>query len=590
MILALLLIFGPLMLEPDGMVVRQIWVPASDPQGISPNGQSVSYVDWSTGDLAVRDLATGTNRRLTNKGSWRENPNEYAGYSSVISPDGKQVAYLWFDYNKDPHSDLRVVPVMGEGDGSKPRVLYRNAEVEVVEPTDWSPDGKHVLVIFTRKDKTKQIGLVAIEDGSVQVLKTLDWRYPGHARFSPDGRYIAYDFPTQQDSPGRDIFLLATDGSREIPLVAHPGDDSVLDWPPDGKRVLFASDRRGSWDAWLVHVADGKPQGKPELIKTDIGRNRPLGFTQNGSFYYAIGSAPSKDVYVATLDPTTGKVLGTPKKISQRFEGRNKSPDWSRDGKYLAYVSVRGRFQETLVIRSVETGKEREVPLKMTIRGKGHFRWSPDGRYLLAAGQDQKGRDGLYRIDVQTGEVTQLVQNYFRTAAWSFDGKVIFYRSYEPSTESSRIMARDLESGQEKEIYRYRSQMSSGRFLRVLAVSPDGLDLALCRSGVLQVIPTTGGQPRELFKVPKEEEGFMSVTWMPDGRELVCNKGGELWRISAKGGDLRTLGTYNLKVTQTSLSVHPDGRHIAFTARNPQAKKPELWVMENFLPPLKPSR
>src|SRR5207302_8522040 len=41
---------------------------------ISLDGRLLSFTDWDTGDLAIRDLAAGTNRRLTAKGSWTDSP------------------------------------------------------------------------------------------------------------------------------------------------------------------------------------------------------------------------------------------------------------------------------------------------------------------------------------------------------------------------------------------------------------------------------------------------------------------------------------------------------------------------------------
>ena len=67
------------------MTVRRVWERAADTTGgPSPDGRYLSFVDWETGDLAVRDLKTGKNRRLTNKGSWSES-TEYA-YFPTISP------------------------------------------------------------------------------------------------------------------------------------------------------------------------------------------------------------------------------------------------------------------------------------------------------------------------------------------------------------------------------------------------------------------------------------------------------------------------------------------------------------------------
>ncbi len=242
------------------MVTRRVWAgPDVDVLGsVSPDGRYLSYTDKTTGDLVLRDLATGTTRRLTNEGSSTDLR------VSAISPDGKEVAYNWD--NKDGSTDLRLVRL----DGSAPRILYSNKEVFPV-PIDWSPDGKYILTCLGRVPNSIQAVLLSAADGSVRVLKTFEW-VPGggKVKFSPDGRYIAYDAPQQPDSDNRDIFLLAADGSHEIRVVEHPANDRMLGWTPDGNNILFASDRSGSMSAWLLRVVDGKPQGSPELVKQDI--------------------------------------------------------------------------------------------------------------------------------------------------------------------------------------------------------------------------------------------------------------------------------------------------------------------------------
>jgi Tetratricopeptide repeat len=67
-----------------GIMTRQVWTgPNVDYLGtVSPDGQSLSFTDWETGDLAIHDLASGTNRRLTNKGSWA-NSGEFAEESAI---------------------------------------------------------------------------------------------------------------------------------------------------------------------------------------------------------------------------------------------------------------------------------------------------------------------------------------------------------------------------------------------------------------------------------------------------------------------------------------------------------------------------
>ncbi len=112
---------GPLLTPPraaaqesGGMTAKRLWA-GSDADILgspSPDGRYLTFVDWETGDLAVRELATGVNRRLTDKGSWSESA-EQAGYS-LISPDGQQVAYQW--YTKDRSFQLRLIGF----DGSNP--------------------------------------------------------------------------------------------------------------------------------------------------------------------------------------------------------------------------------------------------------------------------------------------------------------------------------------------------------------------------------------------------------------------------------------------------------------------------------------
>jgi hypothetical protein len=73
------------------------------------------------------------------------------------------------------------------------------------------------------------------------------------------------------------------------------------------------------------------------------------------------------------------------------------------------------------------------------------------------------------------------------------------------------------------------------------------------------------------------------VTWTPDGRHLLFNRFGTGWRISVEGG-----APERLDFALTAGRIHPEGRRIAFTSGS--GRRSEIWVMENFLPPIKASR
>ena len=113
-----------------------------------------------------------------------------------------------------------------------------------------------------------------------------------------------------------------------------------------------------------------------------------MGFTRTGAFYYGL-STGMPDVYIATLDPVTGRVVTAPAPVSQQFQGRGSSPAWSPDGRFVAYLSNRRavanlvRGPRVICIRSLETGEERQVSTPLSFEVFHRLHWSPDGRFLL---------------------------------------------------------------------------------------------------------------------------------------------------------------------------------------------------------------
>jgi Tol biopolymer transport system component len=567
----------------DGAItVRQVWAGSHEDLLGAPtrDGRSLTLQDWESEDLAVLDLATGQKRRLTSKG-----PSLEFAMLSLPSPDGETVVYAW--YNKEGFYDLRLVGL----DGSHPRVLYANSEVKYLWPTDWSPDGQSVLAVLYGKDKKTRIVLVAVRDGSVRVLKTFDQQAPGRGRFSPDGRFVAYGFPQGPSADEHDVFLLAVDGSREVPLVQHPANDVMFDWTPDGKRVLFGSDRGGTMGAWWIRIADGKPSGAPELVKPDLGQDVwPMGFTRDGSYYYSVRTGKS-DVYIAELDLATGGLLAPPKPATPRFVGSNHNPQWSTDGRQLLYLSKRGPGvwgARAICVRDTEGGELREVASK--VEGIVRARWSPDGRSLLALARYPDGELGPCRIDLQTGDFERLdLKGLLGWGwAWSPDGKVLFYHRGSKGAKTLSIVARDLATGEERPVH---SVPEPSHYCAGLALSRDGRQLAFAvrdaQSGskTLQVVPAAGGEARDLLRgVPMPFPG--SVAWAPDGLSVLFAEQPdpnepktELWLVTAEGGEPRKLDLTAEAIRE--LRLHPDGRHIAYTAGK---DRQEVWALSNFLP------
>ncbi len=581
---------------PPAMVARQLWAdPGVASSAVSPDGRFLSFSDRETGDLAVRDLTTGEKRRLTNKGTWAES-SDYA-LSSVVSPDARQIAYNWYN-SKGGFTDLRVVAV---NDAAGPRVVFRNREAGYIVPAAWSLDGKQILAVLSLRDDTNQIAWISATDGSQQVLKSLPgWRYPGFPSLSPDGRFIAYGLQEREDAAESDIFLLAADGSREVPLIQHPAHDGSPVWTPDGKKVVFGSTRTGTRSLWAIAVADGKPLGAPTLVKPDAGNLNPMGFARDGSFYYSL-SKNMEDVYVAELDPVTGKLGSPPAPVPQRFVGRNFDPAWSSDGQYLAYYSSRqgGRYgpaTRTIVIRSMKTGEERDLPSRLDYGSP--LRWFPDNNALLVP----IWRSGweFHRVDVQTGEARRLLtasSRFLPDPVLSPDGKTIYYLHKAQEEKTFSIRAHEIESRQEKEVFR----APKGQ-IRYPAVSSDGRQLVFLLSDPwiagtqeIRVMPAEGGESRVLVKKGYTVlgSGYFCSNWSQDGRYVLFfhanleTRMAELWRVPAQGGEPEKL-ELAVRGDVGFPSLHPDGRRIAFSSR--EWDQVELWVIQNFLPELRAAR
>jgi Tol biopolymer transport system component len=443
-------------------------------------------------------------------------------------------------------------------------------------------------------EHTAQIGLVSVVDGALRVLKSVDWRGASKLAFSPDGKYLAYDLSANADSEQREIHLMAIDGSRET-TMAQPANDRVLGWSPDGRRLLFASDRSGLSGVWAQPVSDGKPQGAPELIKTNINPGS-LGLTRSGALYYSV-RASGRDIYLASVDFETGKLLSPPTILPQPYVGLNDFPQWSPDGKYLAYLSRRDANSRSaqmtaLAIRSTETGQVRELRPNLAYIYSAHPRplWSPDGRSLLVNGKDNKGRQGIFRIDAQSGEAAPLItsdrgQGDVSAVGWLPNGRMLYIRR-DLQSKQDVLFVRDMQSGQEREIVR-RDGVGG------VAVSPDGRLLAVTgfdrstKSGSLLLVPAEGGEPRELLRLsdsgPETLGAF--VGWLPDGKSLLFRKGPrvarETFRIPAEGGAPVKYGEeWTLRASATNPA---DGRQVAFAMGEYQL---EIWAMENFLPAL----
>jgi Tol biopolymer transport system component len=577
----------------DSKTARQIWQTQPNqalpsPSPVSPDGRHLAFVDWNTGDLWVRDLSSGTNRRLTSYGTlpqwW-----EYVD-SAVLSQDGSEIAYSW-SIDKHLSTELRVIPISG----GTPRTIRRGEPRDYVTPFGWTPDKKWVLISHNPPDNTTQLAMLSIRDGSLRPLKSFGWQ-DVNASLSPDGKWVAYDAHASDKTLSHDIFVLAIDGSQERAVVQNPADDTLPVWTPDGKRILFLSDRTGQPSLWSVPVNEGKA-GNPELVKPDIGRIAWMEMSRDGTLYYNVGGVVARfsksNIYMAELG--LGQTVSkAPALAVDSFVNSNNGGVISPDGEYLGYRSMRTGSKPTLVVKTIKTGEERIVPLKPPLQDSVGLRsWFPDGKSVLVGfrGPDEPGVE-FYRVELETGkaELLHRTGSPIRSFQLSPNGKFIVYTENNPETApaiTTRLVRFDLDTRRETELKKDEWYMGVG-------ISPDSKQISYRVSvtpgpaSFLAVMPAAGGAAREIYRASPWQNSSPDQVWTPDQRYIIFARqesGGAgtstaLWKVPVAGGAAEKIGiAMNARL---AFSMPADGKRIFLSATEEGPN--EVWALENFLP------
>lgn len=562
---------------------------------ISPDGRYISFVDWAANsNLSIVDLKTKARKCITDF----KKEDEQA-YYSIWSPDGKRLAFSWWEMGDKDFYNISIL----DATGNNSKKLFTSDKVNWIELGNWSADGKYILATLSLNDiRECQIVRISTEDGSKQILKTVEKPYlGGKPLFSPDGRYIAYDIPDEKVSGNSDIYIYSMDDERENVLFKHPAHDYILGWTQDGNSILFASDRKGTVDAMIVPVNEGKTTGQPKTVKSNIGSIVPMGFTKDNKFYY--GDWPGqRNVFSAEIDIENGKTIKKPTLLINRFEGRNGTPSYSNNGKYLAYISKRGivnkgKSETVLCIKDLETGIEDVIFPPNKIAGSVSYpTWSPDDNKIALMCR-KGGRQTISQFNIPERIFTPLIseapdQAYYTDniyPQWSGDGKTLYYLQISEDSDVSRILARNLDTGKDKELFRYTSDNFMDRCFNI-KISPDKKWLsAINRSEkrILNLISSNDGQLKHLHSFDFKGGASSPQVWSKDGKYIIYpyitkDNRWNLMRIPVDGGEKMTIELGVIGISSPSL--HPDGRTLTFSSAGYSLPKNNIWVMENFLP------
>jgi serine/threonine protein kinase/Tol biopolymer transport system component len=197
---------------------------------LSPDGRKVAVdvIDPArdTVDIWIYDAATGVGTKFA-LGSPRDE-------SPVWSPEGDRIAFAAYRRGRGLKTTLLVKPINGVGE----KVLLESPDE--TSPDDWSSDGRFVSLFVLRAEGKRYIELWILNtDGRGKAVPfATDAPSQFDSRFSPDGRWIAYESDEGSGTP--EVFVRPFPGPGGRWQVSTAGGRNPI-WRRDGKELFYRS-------------------------------------------------------------------------------------------------------------------------------------------------------------------------------------------------------------------------------------------------------------------------------------------------------------------------------------------------------------
>jgi serine/threonine protein kinase len=216
------------------------------------------------------------------------------------------------------------------------------------------------------------------------------------------------------------LCIINADGSGLQRLSDIEANDYYPSFSPYGNSLLFASNRNGAFDIYLLTF------GEKQLyqITQNIGNVVSPSFSPDArriAFVNRTEKGPAS-IWIVNSDGTNPHLIYTgPQDIV--------AAAWSPDGTKLAYAMSIGIPNEYQIYTMDIDGKNHLQITQKLLGIGGSVNWSPNGRYLLVyAGP--VGKKDIFQVDVNTGDTVQLTQGGNNAAAsYSPDGQFIVFNS-----------------------------------------------------------------------------------------------------------------------------------------------------------------
>jgi TolB protein len=258
----------------------------------------------------------------------------------------------------------------------------------------WAPDGRGIVFV---SDRTGDPEVYSLRLGGAPVRLTQSAGRDAHPSYSPDGKQVAFQSP--REGQHTNIYLMNADGSGQVRITNHAGFAGVPVWSPDGKTLAYQWRPEGEGAKWRLMSVSFSGDQTPRPITDGTANDQVVNWSPNGQrmVFYSDRSGVNQ-LYVMNRDGSgVVRLTTTP--------AEDRTAAFSPDGTSIAFMSERDGTPAGIYLMQADGSRVRGVGELRPGHGVPFF--SPDGSRVLATVTDTTGA-AIWSVRISDGSAERL--------------------------------------------------------------------------------------------------------------------------------------------------------------------------------------